>query len=85
LYAHRLQTKVIQTFWGHGEANKPATVLGHEVDCFRSDHFRRHGEVALILAVFIIDNHNHSPSANLLDGSLDVSKRRVSVHEMTSL
>src|SRR3984957_15595960 len=85
LRAHRLQTKIIQTVWRHGKANESSTVLGHEVDCFGSDHFRRHGEVALILAVFIVDNHNHSSGANLLNGSLDIGKRRVFVHEMTSL
>lgn len=42
-------------------------MLGHEVDGFRRDVFGGHDEVALVLAVFFIDQDDHAPRFQLGD------------------
>ena len=41
---------------------------GHEVDGLRSDFLRRHTEVPLVLAVFVIHQDDHPAPSNLFDG-----------------
>ena len=45
---------------GHGEADLTAAVLRHEVDRFRRDLRRRHGEIAFVLAILIVHDDDHA-------------------------
>ena len=81
LRSHGPDAQVIETLLSHGEADQPAAKLGHEVDRFRSHLLRREGKVALVLAVFIVDHHDHAAGADLLDGGGDVDKGLVAHNE----
>ena len=56
---HR-KPKIIATGRRQGQTDKAATLHGHESDDFRGDELRRDGEVALILAVFVIHHDDHA-------------------------
>src|SRR5437762_3330388 len=43
----------------------PPSVHGHEVDGLGRDHFRRHGQVAFVLTVFIIHHDDHASGLKL--------------------
>ena len=53
------------------EADQAAAVLGHEVDRLGRRHLRRDDEVALVLAVLVVDQDEHAAVARLLDDLLD--------------
>ena len=46
---------------------RPAAVGRHEIDDFRGDLFGGDGQVAFVLAVFIVNDDQHAPGANFLD------------------
>ena len=52
---------------GQGEADQAAPVPGHEVDRVRGRHLRGDDEVALILAVGVVDQDEHPPVARFVD------------------
>ncbi len=56
---------------GQGEADQAAAVLGHEVDDFRRRHLRRDDEIALVLAILVVDENEHPAVARFLDHVLD--------------
>src|SRR5258708_37705927 len=58
---------MVEPFFGHGETDQSATELGHEVDGFGGDFFRRDGEIAFVFAVFVVDHHDHATGADLLN------------------
>ena len=80
LSRHLAEAKIVEALFGHGEADQPATVLGHEVDGFRRDLFGGHGQVALVLAVFVVDDHDHAAGADLLQRGFDVTEGGMSGH-----
>jgi hypothetical protein len=43
----------------------------HEVDRFRRDHLGRQHQVAFILAVLIVDHHDHASGLQLANGVRD--------------
>ena len=45
-------------------------MLGHEVDDVGRRHLCRHDEIALVLPILRIDEHDHAPVAHLLDDHL---------------
>src|SRR2546426_455245 len=53
-----------------------AAVLGHEVDRLRRDLVGGHHEIALVLAVLVVNDHEDAPLADLLDRLLDGRKPR---------
>ena len=53
-------------------------MLGHEVDGVRRRHLRRDHKVALVLALFGIDQHNHAAVLHLLDDLFDSRQGRAS-------
>ena len=65
---------MIEALLGHGEADQAASVLGHEVDGFGRDLLGGEGEVAFVLAVFVVDDHDHAAGADLFDRVGDVGK-----------
>jgi len=42
-------------------------MLGHEVDGFRRNLLRGHGQIAFVFAVLVVDQHDHPPVADFLD------------------
>ena len=52
------------------EADQPAAVARHEVDRVGGRHLRGNDEVALILAVVVVDEDEHPPVARLVDDRL---------------
>ena len=42
-------------------------MLGHEVDGFRRDKVRSQYQVALVFAVFFVDQNDHAPGAQFVD------------------
>ena len=49
------------------QADQPAPVGRHEVDGLGRGELRRHDEVALVLAVLGVEDHDHPAGADLLD------------------
>src|SRR5581483_10231895 len=53
------------------EADETARVRRHEVDRFVGREFRRDDEIALVLAVRVVDDDDHPAGADVLDRLLD--------------
>ena len=64
---HRLQTERVGAVLGQREADQAAAVPRHEVDRLGRGHLRRDDEVALILAVVVVDQDEHPAVARLVD------------------
>ena len=64
---HGTDVEVLEALFGHGEADQAASELGHEVDGFGRDLFGGEGEVAFVLAVFVVDHHDHAAGADFLN------------------
>ena len=60
---------------GQREADEPAAVAGHEVDGLGRNVLGGQGQVALVLAVFVVDHDDHPPGADLVDGARHIGKR----------
>src|SRR4030081_246082 len=71
---------MVEAFFGHGETDQSAAELGHEVNGFGRDLFRRDGEVAFVLAVFVVDHDDHASGADLLNRGGDVGEWRLGAH-----
>ena len=78
---HLAEAKVVEALLGHGQADQAAAVLGHEVDGFRRDLLGGHGQVALVFAVFVVDDHDHAAGADVLQRGLDIAKWGVRGHD----
>src|SRR5689334_8081995 len=53
------------------QADEPAPLLRHEVDCLGRGELSRKREVALVLAVLRVADDDHLPVADVLDGLFD--------------
>src|SRR5207249_6703224 len=71
---------MLQAFLCHGKTDETATMLRHEVDRLRRDLFCCQGEVAFVLAILVIHDHNHATGTHLLDRCGNVCKKRVQCH-----
>ena len=67
---HRFEPELVGAVLGHGQADQPAPVAGHEVDRVRGRHLRGDDEIALILAVVVVDEDEHPPVARFVDDRL---------------
>ena len=56
---------------GERQADQAAPVRGHEVDRLGRHLLGRHAEVALVLAVLVVDEDDHLAGADVLEGRLD--------------
>ncbi len=56
---HQRQVQQLAAFLGERQADEAAAVAGHEVDRFRRDEFGGDHEVALVFAVFFVDEYHH--------------------------
>ena len=72
---HQRQAEGVEPLAGEREADQAAAVGGHEVDRGRRAHLRRDDEVALVLAVLVVDEDEHPAVARVLDDLLDRGDR----------
>src|SRR3546814_6173110 len=61
---------------GQRQADEAAAMRRHEVDRVRRRHLRGNDEVALILAVLVVDEDEHAPVARLGDNLFGARHRR---------
>ena len=52
---------------GERQADQAAAVLGHEVDGLGRDLLGGHGQVALVLAVLVVDEDDHLAGADVVE------------------
>ncbi len=71
LAAHQVEAEGLHPLLGEREADQAASVGSHEIDCIWRCHLRGDDEVALVLAVFVIDQDEHAAVAGLVDDFLD--------------
>ena len=55
----------------HRQADEATAMLGHEVDGIGRRHLRRNDEVALVFAIFRVDENDHAAILHLFDDLLD--------------
>ena len=71
LVRHLAQPELLAPLGREAEADQPAPVRRHEVDGLGRDELRRDREVALVLAVLVVDDDDEPSRADLLDRLLD--------------
>ena len=81
LRRHLPEAQVLQPLLGHGQADQAASVLGHEVDGFGRDLLGGHRQVAFVLAVLVVDDHDHAAGADLLQRGLDIAEWGMGRHD----
>jgi hypothetical protein len=80
LLDHRRQFEGVAALLGQREADETAALARHEVDRLRGDLLRGQDEVALVLAVLVVDDDDEPAGAQGGDGVLDGGERRVRHH-----
>ena len=68
---HEFEPKLVGARLRQRQADEAAAMLGHEVDGVGRRHLRRNDEVALVLAIFRVDENDHAAILHLLDDLLD--------------
>ena len=58
-------------FLGYWGTEYTAAVLEHEVDVLRRNLLGGHDEIALVLAILVVDNDDELALAEILDGLVD--------------
>ena len=61
----RGQVQFIATLFGERQTDQAARMPGHEIDDFRRDFFRGAHQVAFVLAIFVVNDDDHPPVANV--------------------
>ncbi len=62
---HPLQAELVGALIRDRDANQTPAVCGHEIDRFRRHFFRRHDQVAFVLAIRIIGHDHHAPFGDI--------------------
>jgi len=70
---HRRQPEPLRVLGGDRHADQPAAELREEVDLVGGYEIRREDEIALVLAILVIDQDRDAPGLELGD---DVGDRR---------
>ena len=65
------QTELPHALLGEREGDEPAGPRSHEVDRFGRCALRRHEEIALVLAVLVVDENHHAPLPHVRQNLLD--------------
>ena len=68
---HEFQAEVFDPVVGQRQANQAASVLGHEIDGVGIGHLGGNDDVALVLAVLVVDEDDHAPLLDVLNDLLD--------------
>src|SRR3546814_18229808 len=63
----RSQPELGAALAGERQAHQPACMGDHEVDVGRLDQLGGHDQVALVLAVLVVDDHDHTPGAQFFE------------------
>src|SRR5690606_33892229 len=63
---HRRQAELAAALAAQRQADQPARVGDHEVDVRGTHAFGGHDQVALVLAVLVVDDHDHAAVADFL-------------------
>ena len=71
---HEREPQLVAALLGQGEADEAAAVARHEVDGVGRDLLRRDREVALVLAVLVVDDDHEPALAERLDRILDAGE-----------
>ena len=71
---HRRQAELAHPLGIEREADEPAPMLRHEIDMLCRHMLRGHDKVALVLAVFVIDEDKHAPRAGFFEDVFDGGK-----------
>ena len=71
LVGHLPQPELVAALLGQAEADEAARVGDHEVDCLRRRELGRDRQVALVLAVLVVDHDDEPAGADLLDRLFD--------------
>ncbi len=79
LLRHGKEAQMIGALLGQREADQPAAVAGHEVDGLRRHVLGGQGQVALVLAVLVVDHNHHAPGADFGQRAGNVGKGRLEV------
>src|SRR5581483_7744666 len=69
---HGAEAEVVGALFGEGEADESAALASHEGDGLGSDVLGGKHEVALVLAVFVVDDDNHAAGFDFFEGAGDV-------------
>ena len=77
--AHQVEAELLDALAGQRQADQAAAVRGHEVDRIGRRHLRRNDQVALVLAVLVVDQDVHAAVARLVDDLLDRDEHRAVV------
>ena len=80
LLRHRPQPQIVRAFFRQRQADQPAAILRHKVDRLGSNKLRSQRQVAFILAVLIIDDHDHPARLDLRHRLGHVSKHNSAFH-----
>ena len=73
LVGHHRQAQGGHLLLGERQADEPAALAGHEVDRLGRDQVGGHGQVALVLAILVVDHDDHAAGADLGDGLVDAA------------
>ena len=73
---HQRNLELVEPLRRHRQADQAAAVPRHEVDRLRRHLLRRDRQVALVLAILIVDDDDHLAGADRLDRVLDAGERR---------
>jgi len=71
LLAHEIKAKRLYASLGQRQADKPASMCRHEVDCIGRGHLCGNYEVTFVLAILVIDQNEHPAIARLVDYLFD--------------
>ena len=71
LLGHQRQAKLLDPLAGHGEADQAAPEARHEVDRVGCRALGGNDQIALVLAVLVVDQDEHAALAGLLEDFLD--------------
>jgi hypothetical protein len=77
LLRHGRQAQVVGALLGEREADEAATVPGHKVDGLGGDVLGGQGEIALVLAVLVVDHNDHAAGEDFGYGAGDVGEGRL--------
>ena len=93
---HQRQAQLIHPCARHGKADQATRIACHEIDCIRRRELRGDHQIALILAVFVIHQDEHAPTAGFFqqfpgwrdevgEGSTDGVFRGLGSHALNSI
>ena len=71
---------MLEALFGHRQADQAASEFRHEVDGFGCDLLGRESEVPFVLAVFVVDDHDHPACADFFNCVGHVGKWDLGTH-----